>query len=108
VSTPTTEFNLIESLLGIISDLRKENAALTELLLQAGHLMPREESTVVQIASKQQSLGKLPWYQRKARLEKLHKPKVSELTGIPETDMQTDFNDNTAVIEEINDARQIG
>jgi len=108
VSTPITEFNLTEHLLGLITSLREENAALTELLLQAGHLMPREESTVVTIPSKPVGLGKLPWYQRKARLEKLHKPKVSELTGIPETDMQTDFNNNTAVIKEINDARQIG
>jgi hypothetical protein len=108
VSTPTTEFNPTEHLLGLITSLREENAALIELLLQAGHLMPREESTVVTIPSKSVGLGKMPWYQRKTRLEQLHKPKISELTGIPETDMQTDFDKNTDIITEINDARQIG
>jgi len=81
---PTTEFNLTARLLEIIDSLRAENAALTELLLQAGHLMPREEVSVVTIPSKMQPLGRMPWYQRKARLERIHKPKVSELTGIPE------------------------
>lgn len=104
---PTTEFNLTEYLTNLITSLREENAALTELLLQAGHLIPREEVSVVTIPSKPVGLGKMSWYQRKVRLEQLHKPKISELTGIPETDMQTDFDKDTDIIKEINDARQI-
>jgi hypothetical protein len=88
---PTTEFNLTEYLTNLITSLREENAALTELLLQAGHLIPKEEVSVVTIPSKPIGLGKMSWYQRKARLEQLHKPKISELTGIPENEFDEQY-----------------
>ncbi len=89
----------------LIKDLREENAALTELLLQAGHLMPREESTVVTIPSKPVGLGKMSWYQRKTRLEQLHKPKISELTGIPEISARDAMIEKQEMREE--DASQV-
>ena len=89
----------------LIKDLREENATLTELLLQAGHLMPREESTVVTIPSKPVGLGKMSWYQRKTRLEQLHKPKISELTGIPEISARDAMIEKQEMREE--DASQV-
>ena len=89
----TDEFatEIIKTQFELIKELRMENAALTEILLQSGYLIPKEEVSVVTVPSKPVGLGKMSWYQRKARLEQLHKPKISELTGIPENEFDKQY-----------------
>jgi len=70
----------------LITELRAENAALLELLLRQGKILPAEDTEArVDIPVQMQSMGREPWYMRQARLEKKYrKPKLSEITGIPE------------------------
>ena len=71
---------------GPTAALRAENAALVELLLKQGKLLPAEDIEIgVNIPVQMQSMGREPWYMRQARLEKKYrKPKLSEIAGIPE------------------------
>jgi len=59
----------IESeLLKLISDLRAENAALTEVILTQSGLI--DEKVIV--PESMQGIGKEPWYIKKKKLEKLY------------------------------------
>ena len=49
----------------LITELRAENAALVELLLKQGKLLPAEDIEArVDIPVQMQSMGREPWYMR--------------------------------------------
>lgn len=72
-----SEMVLVNELMSMVSDLKKENSALTQLLLERAGILEKEEIVVVG-ESENKSAGKLPWYLRKQRLEKMYARKVSE------------------------------
>jgi hypothetical protein len=67
----------------LVRDLRFENAALVERLLNCSNITSSITEQQVEIPQMQQAIGREPWYRRKARLEAASKkPKLSEITGI--------------------------
>lgn len=71
----------------LIKNLREENALLLNALLHKDSLLEHESK--VEIPEGMKSVGKKPWHVLKAELEVLsHKPRLSEITGIPEKDQE--------------------
>lgn len=88
----------------LIEDLRAENSALLEVIFHQANLLAEDDiEHKIEIPSKMKGLGKIPWYQLKAKLELIHrKPKLSEIAGIPEKE---DTNELTNLqTEDIKDA----
>ena len=73
-----------EELWILVKELRAENSALLEIILQANRLVHTEESVQIPGAN-MQSIGREPWYLKQTRLEReFRKPKLSEISGIPD------------------------
>jgi hypothetical protein len=88
-------FNVIQKQWELIDDLRRENASLTELLLNCAKVLPGESEAFeqkIEIPQEMQALGREPWYRKKARLEEsFRKPKMSTITGIPDDQVEESF-----------------
>jgi hypothetical protein len=77
----------------LIADLRAENAALLEIILQQQKLLPETDDEIVAIPEVQAGFGRKPWYLRKRDLEKAYaKPQLSEIAGIPDMEITQDAN----------------
>ena len=79
--------DLEKELLELVKGLRAENSALVELqLMQASVPNPHEVESKIEIPSTQRYRGRTPWYLLRTKLEQVHrKPKLSEISGIPDT-----------------------
>ena len=73
----------------LIAELRAENAAFLEIILQQQKLLPESDDEIVVIPPAQAGFGRKPWYLRKKDLEKAYaKPQLSEITGVPDNASQ--------------------
>jgi len=105
--------DLEKELLELVKGLRAENSALVELqLMQASVPNPHEIESKIEIPSTQRYRGRMPWYLLRTKLEQVHrKPKLSEISGIPddsvatatETDEGIDWPGNENELDKIED-----
>ena len=65
--------DLEERLMKLVEDLRAENQALTEIILESQNLLPKE----VKVSSTE-GTGKLPWHIRQKNLTKLFRKEENQ------------------------------